>query len=233
MRCLFVSLLLLAVTFSLNSQTLQRRPDKSSDESAALVHTVPLLLSAGTPIKVTLDRDIRIRRVGQPVNATIELPLYSFDKLLVPAGAKVKGRIASIEEIRKTTRTLAVMNADFSPTRKVQIEFDQLIFPDGRSLDIHTQVAPGTGVMQFVSPTKSQSGKIAEGKESLGSKLAQARRDLHQRITSAREQLTAPEKLHRLERLALAQSPYRPQYINAGTSFNAELQKPLSFGSEC
>ena len=232
MRCLSVPLLVLAIAFSLNSQTLQRRPEKSADESQPAVNTVPLLLAAGTPIKVTLDRDIRIRRKGQPIDATIEQPLYSFDKLLVPAGAKVKGKIASIEDVGKTTRTLAAMNADFSPERKVRIEFDRLVLPDGQSLNIHTQVSPGTGVMQFVPAAKNQGGKSGEGKEALGSKLAQARRDLHSRITTAKEQITAPRKLHRLERLALAQSPYRPQYMNAGTSFNAELQEPLSFGSE-
>src|SRR6202035_4828577 len=32
--------------------------------------------------------------------------------------------------------------------------------------------------------------------------------------------------------IAIAQLPVHPQYIDAGTSFNAELQRPLDFGTE-
>src|SRR5262249_12336789 len=51
-------------------------------------------------------------------------------------------------------------------------------------------------------------------------------------IEIAKKQISAPGKMHRLERLALAQSPYRPQYLDAGTSFDADLRQELAFGSE-
>jgi hypothetical protein len=38
--------------------------------------------------------------------------------------------------------------------------------------------------------------------------------------------------VHRLKRLAVAQLPVHPQYIDVGTSFNADLQQPLDFGTE-
>jgi hypothetical protein len=37
--------------------------------------------------------------------------------------------------------------------------------------------------------------------------------------------------MHRAERLAMAQLPYHPQYIDAGTAFNADLVQPLNFVS--
>jgi hypothetical protein len=38
--------------------------------------------------------------------------------------------------------------------------------------------------------------------------------------------------MHKLKRLAIAQLPVHPQYIDLGTSFNADLQQPLDFGTE-
>jgi len=38
--------------------------------------------------------------------------------------------------------------------------------------------------------------------------------------------------MHKLKRIALAQLPVHPQYIDAGTSFNADLLQPLDFGTE-
>ncbi len=38
--------------------------------------------------------------------------------------------------------------------------------------------------------------------------------------------------MHKLKRIAVAQLPVHPQYIEAGTSFNADLQQPLDFGTE-
>jgi len=38
--------------------------------------------------------------------------------------------------------------------------------------------------------------------------------------------------MHRLKRLGVAQLPYHPQYMDAGTSFNADLKTPLDFGTE-
>ena len=38
--------------------------------------------------------------------------------------------------------------------------------------------------------------------------------------------------MHRLERYAISQLPARPQYLDAGTVYFAELQEPLYFGAE-
>ena len=41
-----------------------------------------------------------------------------------------------------------------------------------------------------------------------------------------------PDKAHRLKRLAVAQLPYHPQYLDSGTSFIADVREPLTFGTE-
>jgi hypothetical protein len=48
----------------------------------------------------------------------------------------------------------------------------------------------------------------------------------------AMQQIKQPGKMHRALRIGIAQLPVHPQYIDAGTLYYADLQQPLSFGSE-
>jgi hypothetical protein len=198
-------------------------------DAPSILLTVPI----GTPLKVVLDKEIRIQKTGQFVHGKTAEPIYAFDRLLVPAGSEVNGQVAEIGPISKKTRTLAAMNADFSPEHRVRIEFDELVLMDGRHLPIHVLVMPGSSsVLRFVPASEKPQGTVAAGKEAAKGKLAQAREQINQQIASVKEQIHAPNKVHRLERLALAQSPYHPQYIDSGTTFIADVQEPLSFGTE-
>jgi hypothetical protein len=58
---------------------------------------------------------VRIRKMGQPVHGKVIEPVYAFDKLVVPAGSEVNGKIAQIEAVSKKKLTVAALNADFSP----------------------------------------------------------------------------------------------------------------------
>lgn len=235
-RFLFVPELLLIFAVTVNAQTLRQRPEKSVETTVQPAQkpalSIPLNVPTGTPIKVAIDKEVRIRHVGQPIVAKTTEPIYAFDKLLVPPGSKVIGRITDIDNVSTKMRTLSAMNADFSPERKIHVEFDQLIMPDGKRLAIHTVVSPGAGVLQFVPAKGTKQSKVSEGKQAAKGKINQARQDLKQQIAAMKKQISEPDKMHRLERFALAQSPYRPQYLDAGTSFNADVQEALPFGSE-
>jgi hypothetical protein len=197
-------------------------------------NSIPLTVPAGTPLKVALDQEVRIQRVGQPVHGKIVEPVYSFDKIVVPAGSEVTGKIAGIDGVSKVKRTVAAMNANFSPYRQVHIEFDDLVLVDGRHLPLHTVVSPASqGVLQFVpANAKQNTGAAAEAKNAASRKVSEVRKEARREWDAAMEQLHEPGKMHRLERLGVAQLPYHPQYMDAGTSFNADLQTPLDFGTE-
>jgi hypothetical protein len=226
----------LILVANLSAQTLKQRPEKSVETTVQPapkpVLSIPLDVPTGTPIKVVIDKEVRIRRVGQPIVGKTTEPIYAFDKLLVPSGSTVTGKIAEIDNVSTKTRTLSAMDADFSPDRKIRVEFDQLVMPNGRTLAIHTVVSPGAGTLQFVPAKATKQSKVSEGKEAAQGKINQARQDIKQQIATVKKQISEPDKMHRLERFALAQSPYRPQYVDAGTSFNADVQEALSFGSE-
>ena len=199
-----------------------------------LSSSIPLTVPAGTPLKVALDQEIRIQKVGQAVHGKIVEPVYCFDKIVVPAGSEVTGKISGIDGVSKMQRTVAAMNANFSPYRQVHIEFDELVMADGRHVPLQTVVSPASqGVLQFVPASAKQNpSAAAEAKHAASRKISEAKQEAKREWDTAMQQLHEPGKMHRLERLGVAQLPYHPEYMDAGTSFNADLQTPLDFGME-
>jgi hypothetical protein len=183
---------------------------------------------------VTLDQEVRIRKVGQAVHGRLAEPVYSFDKLVVPADSEVLGKIVSIDGVSKMNRTAAAINANFSPPRQVHIDFDELVLANGIHLPLKTIVSPTSqGVLQFVpANAKGNTSVAAEAKNAASRKVSEVRQEAKRQWDAAKAQLHTPGKMHRLKRLAVAQLPYHPQYMDPGTSFNADLQKSLDFGTE-
>src|SRR4029077_6407458 len=208
-----------------------------SETGAGLPGTIPLEVPAGTPLPVVLDKEVRIQKAGQPIHGKIAEPVYAFDKLVVPAGSEVTGSVTRIAGVSALKRTSAALDANFSPSRHVEITFDQLVLPDGRRVTLRTQVSPASqGILQFATATEA-GNQNKDRKENAAVKLAcekvsEKKKEINREWEAAKEQVTAPGKLHRLKRLAIAELPYHPQYIDAGTRFNAELLDPLNFGTE-
>jgi hypothetical protein len=214
--------------------TLTHRPPAvaapAKPQTPAAPPTIALTVPKGTPIQVVLDKEIRIRKVGQPIDGRVAEAIYSFDKLVIPANSEVVGRIIRIESVSGGHRAEAALNADFTPEHKVDVEFSALVLPDGRRIPIATKVTPGSGqVIQFVSATGDH-GKGIGG--AISKKKQDAEKQARQQWDSTMQQVKAPGKMHRLERYALREMPAHPQYIDSGTVYFAELQNPLDFGSE-
>ena len=230
--------LLVSASLASPAQTLKvRAPEAAKDEPAAappapLPVNMEMSVPAGTPIKVALDSEVRIRNAGQTIHAKTVEPVYAFDKLLIPAGTAVTGKISVIDPVGKTRRTLDAMDGDFSPVRSVRVQFDELILNDGRRIPIHTIASPApNGFLRFV-PANANAEKKNKVEDTASKKISQERQQIHQQWNDLKRQLHEPGKVHKLERLAIAQLPVHPQYLDAGTSFNADLQQPLDFGSE-
>ncbi len=203
---------------------------QSEKQAALQPQAVALTVPEGTPVQVVLDKEIRIRKVGQPIEGRVAEAIYSFDKLVIPADTKVLGKIIRIDKISDSRRAEAALNADFTPAHKVDVEFSELVLPDGRHIPISTKVTPGSGeVIQFVSATGEQGNGIGGV---ISKKKRQAENQTRQQWDAAVQQIKAPGKLRRIRRYALAQLPFHPHYIDAGTVYFAELQTALDFGSE-
>jgi len=193
--------------------------------------TVALTVAKGAPLQVALDQEILVKKVGQPVHARIVEPVYAFDHIVVPVGSEVIGEITKIESLSEGKRTLAVLNADFTPLRKVEVGFHELVLPDGRRFPLHTSVAPGSGqIIDLVTAANEKEKKNAVT-DMASKKIKEAKQQAHEQWDNAMKELKTPGKVRRLERYGEAQLPVHRQYIPAGTVYFAELEDPLDFGS--
>ena len=180
-------------------------------------------------MQVALDREVRVRKVGQTVHARVVEPVYAFDKVVVPVGTEVLGQITAIEHLSKGRRTTATLDADFTPSRKVEMGFSELLNIDGKNIPIRTSVAPGSGQELQFTGTQEKKKTI---KDVASTKASEAKEQARQEWDSAMKQLHTRGKMHRLVRYVQSQLPIHPQYIAAGTVYFAELKDPLNFGSE-
>jgi hypothetical protein len=211
----------------------ERKPaPPSSNPAPAQPQTVALTVAKGSPLQVALDQDVRVKRVGQPIHGRIVEPVYAFDRIVVPVGTEVLGRVTKIETLSGGKRTQAALNADFTPTRKIEVGFDELVLGDGRRFPLHASVTPGSGqIIQLVTAANEKAKKnVVQDKAS--EKINEAKQQAHQEWDNAMQQLKTPGKIKRLKRYGEAQLPVHRQYLPAGTVYFAELQDPLNFGSE-
>src|SRR6202171_4731444 len=191
-------------------QTLTRRPERPVPASSSAIPSQPspslilLTVPAGTPLKVDLDQEVRVQKVGQPVHGKTVEPVYAFDKLVVPAGTEVVGKISAIDGVPKTRRARAAINGEFSPSRQVHIDFSELVMADGRHVPLQTDVSQGSGgFLQFVPASekeKQKDGKKDQARNAASRRIGEAKTEVRRQWDAAKKQLHEPGKMQRLER---------------------------------
>jgi hypothetical protein len=208
-----------------------RKPAPAAPGPPPVPQKIDLAVPKGTPLQVALDEEVRVRKIGQRVHGKTVEPVYAFDHVVVPVGSEVNGEISKIETLSNLKRTLAALDGDFTPSRKVELTFKELVLADGRHIPLHTIVAPGSGqVIKLVSASDVKQKKGV--KDMASAKAQQEKQKARKEWDNAMKQLKTPGKMRRLERYGEEQLPVRPQYIPAATLYFAELQEPLDFGSE-
>jgi len=207
-----------------------RQTEPKSLDAAPMM--MPMNVEAGTPIKVAIDSEVRIRAVGQTIQGRTTEPVYAFDKLLIPVGTVVNGKVSAIDRVPKMTRTMQAANGNFSPVRKVHVQFDELVMADGKTVALHTVASPAPdGVLRFVAANEAEKKKN-KVQETASNKVSATRQAIHQQWSDLQKKIHEPGKMHKVKRIVLAQLPVHPQYLDVGTSFNANLLQPLNFGTE-
>jgi hypothetical protein len=114
-------------------------------QSQSVSRTIAMTVVDGTLLQIALDKEVRVRKVGEPIAGRVMQPVYVFDRLVIPVGAVAVGRISVIEPVSARRRTLDALNAEFTPYHKLAVLFDGLIFPNGRHIDLHAAIVPGSG----------------------------------------------------------------------------------------
>lgn len=180
-----------------------------------------LVVEEGTRLRVALDRRVVIRRVGQPVEAVLVEPVFAYDRIVIPVGTRVLGHVARRTSVSTKRRTLAMLSGDFTPLHDILLNFESIVFADGRSLPVTTEVSPGTEQV-----TLTRAGKEDEKK----SVLSKAAEDTTQQAKQTIAVVTGPDKTERMKDAGLRALPYHPEFFSKGTVFDARLIAALDFG---
>lgn len=193
---------------------------------AAAPEPIALRVPPGVPLHITLQKPVRIKQAGILVEGRIAEPVYVFDRLVVPAGSQVLGRVSQVEKISGKRRALAIANGDFTPWRTPHFDFDTLVLKDGTRLPLETTVS--RGVPDMVHLVAGANDKKKKGR--VGAAVDQARQSAQQSEQQTIQQIKAPGKMKRLEAALAAELPYHRQILPAGTSFTAVLKASLDLG---
>ena len=209
----------------------QTGPDESSP-------TVSLTVPSGAPLRLYLTRRVA-KRMDAPAEAKLLEPVYAFDREVIPAGTVALGKVSRTEPITKWQRVRAILNGDFTPLRRAQVEFTTLKLPDGRKLATDTVESMGLNSIYIETSTKKKKTQKAQSQNPNGGILGTAKQAAKDRIQGAinsrrrgfTDIIRGPNKKERLVDFLWSKAPYHPQYWRRGTRFDAALRDPLEFGS--
>jgi hypothetical protein len=190
---------------------------------------VELIVKAGRPLRVALDDRVKITRPGQRIVGTVVEPLYAFDRIVVPAGTKVLGRVLSIEPPSKRVRVRAALSGEFTPNRHLVLSFERMML-NGREVALQTVVSGGVeNVMEVVTGGGDGAAKTGVGAGARG-EITRQRDEIRQTAKRTIAAIKQPGRMQRLRDAALRRLPFHPQYLAKGTVYNAELVSRLEFG---
>jgi hypothetical protein len=206
---------------------------------SATAPTIPLTVPSGAPLRLYLTKKLS-KQVGAPVEARLLEPVYAFDREVVPAGSFAQGQVNRVQPLDKRHRILAILNGDFTPLRKAEVEFTTLVLPDGRKIPTHTVETTGLNSIYREPSTKKKPKRQPQPQDQNGGILGTAKQTAKDKINEAIQSRTqaisdvvrGPNKKEKLVDLMWAKLPYHPQYLRRGTRFDSPLRDPLSFGSE-
>ncbi|HEV2615137.1 MAG TPA: hypothetical protein VGU63_00860 [Candidatus Acidoferrales bacterium] len=190
------------------------------DSPPILPPLLQLTVDAGVPLRVMLKKSVPVKRIGEPIQAFTTEPIYSFDRVVIPKNTEVDGHITDLTSPSKMKRTAAYLNADFSPHRALQVEFDALILNDGTRIPLRTRVVADAGPVIRLETNPQKNGAVHR-----------ARGLISQQWHLTMEQIKPSAVWQHAKQFAWNEWPYHKQKIAAGTVFDAELEQPLEFGS--
>jgi hypothetical protein len=188
-----------------------------------------LTVPSGLVLQVAIDKETRVQKVGQPIQGRLVEAVYAYDRQVIPVGSAVLGRISALQGVSGGKRFLAGLNMNFTPARKVQVEFNEIVLPDGKHVPIAAVVAPGSGRTIRLATTAGNKKKKTP-KDLAAQRMKEAIQEAKRKWKSAMQQVKEPGRMRRLSRFLVAQLPVHPQYLDAGTVYFIELQEPLEMG---
>jgi hypothetical protein len=208
----------------------------AAQQNAAVI-SIPLHVPAGTPLRVYLTKKVPYR-TGALVEGKFAAPVWSFDRVVIPAGTLILGHVTRLRPVPRLVRVSALVSGNFTPLKQAEVSFDQLILPDGRKIDIHTDESialPGLyrPPKPEKHPRKAQAGNAIVNKTGKLGQFAESQVSarLSGQTYGLLDFVRGQNRREWIEEFLLNKLPYRPQWYRSGSLFNATLTRELDFGT--
>ena len=186
---------------------------------------VPLIVPAGTPLRVRTEGTTFPKRLGDVVHGRLTQPVFAFDRDVLPAGTEAIGQIVSFSKPSRMQEFGSILGGHFGSFRKPEVQFDTLQ-AGSAPRSILTDTAPGNGqTVEMRAETKSKHGIV-------GSAVARGKQEVNMRLREMKDFLKSDNKTQIIRDAALGLLPYQPSRIINGSQFDAVLVTQLAFGSE-
>jgi hypothetical protein len=105
---------------------------------------IDLVLETSTALRVVLPNRVRMKEVGQPITGSLVEDVYAYDRVVLPAGTRVIGRVMGLEGVSDRERAGSMLNGDFTPLQRAVLRFESLVLADGREIAVSAEVRSAT-----------------------------------------------------------------------------------------
>jgi hypothetical protein len=180
-------------------------------------------------LRIALARRITVKQTGQQIAGILIDAVYAYDRIVLPPGTQAIGHVEALEPMSRGARARAILGGDFTPPRRVVVQFDTLVLSDGRTIPIQTSATEGAeDVVLRVADAPASTGADAPASTGVASK---AREEIVREAKETASIVTAPDKAERLKVAAIRALPYHPRLLPKGTVYTARLTAPIECGS--
>jgi hypothetical protein len=177
--------------------------------------TETVIIPEGVPLHVRVTRRTHLGK-GAEVEGVLTEPVYVYDRLILPSGAVIRGRVSRLVPSDRKIRTQALLNGDVTPLHDPVVNFTSIRVGDQDVALSSEALLRSVQLVNFVPGGQKQS------------LVQKARKMIKERIQSVHDAFLAPGKQDRALKLLYSQMPYHPQRIWPGSQFIADLNAPAA-----
>jgi hypothetical protein len=178
-------------------------------------------IPTGTPFAVEIDRHCPMK-VGIPIEARLLYSIYEDNRIAIPAGAQLRGRVVKLTA-DGSRRVHARLHGDFTPFHIPVVHFDELVLADGGVLPLSSgDATDGAPMLRLTAPAKTTRGGFVKQQMDQVKQMAKDQATV----------FTAPDKGDRALQFLYGQLPYHPERIEKGTLWTVELTQPLAVAKD-
>ncbi len=178
-----------------------------------------VLIPAGVRMDLALARRITIHHPGQVFQARLSNPIFAANRLALPAGTEVTGKITAIHGEVWWQRAQSALGGDFSPQPAVAVTFTALRLPDGREAAIRTTTSPAGPPLRLVASPNGPPQRPSLWQRATGF--------VSSRVHGLWRFLGQQRNWSVVKEEALQSLPYHPNVLPAGTSYEAQLRTAI------